>query len=174
MAAAAAVALTHAIHAVTGLQAKIKWPNDILLGGKKLGGILVESVMHDPSRAFVVIGIGLNIQSMLFEGTLRMRATTLQDEAGCEIPRSPLAAAILDSLLQHMPRNEASIASLLAEFRAQSVLLGREVSAMRPDGSAIDGLAEEIDEEGRLIVRTHLGQREVLTAAEITLTDWGG
>ncbi len=150
---AAAVAVAD----VAGAQATIKWPNDVLLGGGKLAGILVEG---RPQEGWAVLGIGVNVavREDDLPAELRGRAATL----GLE-PRAiePVLAALLGAL---GARLEQDAEGLLGAFRARDALLGREVR-----WRAGAGVAAGVDAAGRLLVDLPGGTRAALDAGEVHL-----
>jgi BirA family biotin operon repressor/biotin-[acetyl-CoA-carboxylase] ligase len=172
LAAIAAVAVTRALESACSLRVGIKWPNDLFHGHKKLGGILVESVLKQAPRSYAVIGIGLNVNSTLFAPEIATRTTSVQNALGHPVERALLAASLLENLAQCLDEAEREMKPILDAFRARSVLLGKNVSALRPDGERLTGLAECIDEEGHLVIRTAEGPAQSLAAGEITLQDW--
>jgi BirA family transcriptional regulator, biotin operon repressor / biotin---[acetyl-CoA-carboxylase] ligase len=147
------VAVALAVRGATGLDATLKWPNDVLIGGRKLAGILAEQ-----SGDAVVIGVGLNVSTApeaLPSGTGGLRATSLAIE-GADVSREVLLAGILSQLerwyvaFREDPSPEA--VGLLAEYRRLCGTLGRAVRVELPGGRILAGLAEGVDRDGRLLV----------------------
>lgn len=172
LAAITAVAVTRAVESACGLRVGIKWPNDLFYEHKKLGGILVESVLKPAPHAYAVIGIGMNVNSTGFAPEIAARTTSVRNALGRSVERATLAAALLESLAECLSEAERGMESLLDAFRARSVLLGKDISALRPDGERLTGVAEAIDAEGHLVIRTAEGHTRSLSAGEITLEDW--
>jgi BirA family biotin operon repressor/biotin-[acetyl-CoA-carboxylase] ligase len=148
------VAVVAAVRGVTGLDATLKWPNDVLIGGRKLAGILAEQ-----SGDFVVIGIGLNVATTpgaLPSGAGGLRGTSLAIE-GADVSREVLLAEILRRLerwylaFREDPFPER--AGLLAEYRRLCSTLGRTVRVELPGGRILSGVASDVDLDGRLLVR---------------------
>lgn len=145
-----------AVAEVAGADAQIKWPNDVLLGGRKVAGILVEARLQE---GWAVVGIGLNVavREADFPVELRDRAGTLGLEPSAIEPT-------LDALLRALERSLAGGSDAVLEaVRRRDALLGREV---RWGGRA--GIGAGIDDDGRLVVRTESGQVE-LDAGEVHL-----
>jgi BirA family transcriptional regulator, biotin operon repressor / biotin---[acetyl-CoA-carboxylase] ligase len=147
------VAVASAVRGATGLDATLKWPNDVLLGGRKLAGILAEQ-----SGDFVVIGIGLNVATApeaLPSGAGGLRATSLAIE-GVDVSREVLLAGILSQLerwyVAFRENPSAEAAGLLVEYRRLCGTLGRAVRVELPGGQILAGLAEDVDSDGRLLV----------------------
>lgn len=172
LAAIAAVAVTRALETACGLRAGIKWPNDLFYGHKKLGGILVESVLKQAPLFYAVIGIGLNVNSTDFAPEIAARTTSVQNALGRPVERALLAASLLEHLARCLDQAHLGMDPLLDAFRARSVLLGKTITALCPDGERVLGVAEAIDAEGHLVVRTAEGWTRSLAAGEITLEDW--
>jgi BirA family biotin operon repressor/biotin-[acetyl-CoA-carboxylase] ligase len=161
---ASAVAVAGAIERVTGVRASIKWPNDILIGGRKVCGILVES-----SSDFAVLGIGLNVNSSLADDPeLAARATTLAQVAGHQVSREELAAALLaelDTLYARLQTGgEQARQALWEQWRARLSMLGAEVT-VHQGAERVSGLAEDVAADGTLLLRRADG-------AHLTVT-WG-
>ena len=95
---AAGLAAAEAIRAVAGLAVDLRWPNDLLIGSRKVGGILVESKISDGSVDFAVVGIGINVHQSAFAADLTTPATSLDLEAGRRVSRQLLLVALLKSL----------------------------------------------------------------------------
>jgi BirA family biotin operon repressor/biotin-[acetyl-CoA-carboxylase] ligase len=157
----AAVAVTEAIREQTGLTASVKWPNDLLLSGRKTAGILIETVTH-PLAALV--GIGLNVNVPAFPPELAERATSLQIETGRELSVEALEEAVRRRLFAARSRRWSEI---LAQWRAQDATAGRRYR-ITLDGREIVGVAEGVNDEGALLLRTPDGVlREALSATSL-------
>jgi BirA family biotin operon repressor/biotin-[acetyl-CoA-carboxylase] ligase len=148
-----------------GVDAGIKWPNDLLASGRKIGGILTE-LAADPDRVqWVVLGAGLNVNARRedFPAELRDDATSVLLERGQAAPRALFAAACLTALEDWLDRHaEEGFAAVLDAWRARNVTLGREVR-VKVDGGEIDGIAEDLDESGALLVRTAAGVERIVS-----------
>jgi BirA family biotin operon repressor/biotin-[acetyl-CoA-carboxylase] ligase len=159
----ASVALCQAVRQV-GVPAGIKWPNDLLSRGRKLAGVLTE-LAADPDRVqWVVLGIGVNVnvRAEEFPEELRDIATSLAVERGEPVPRALFAAAVLSSLEEWLDRHaEDGFPSVREAWRAMSITLDREVR-VRASGRELEGVAEDVDEAGALLVRTPAGLERVL------------
>jgi BirA family biotin operon repressor/biotin-[acetyl-CoA-carboxylase] ligase len=142
-----------------GVEAGIKWPNDVLVGGRKVAGILTELSAEPDAVHWVVLGIGVNLNSGPddFPAELRDVATSLSIERGQPVPRALFAAALLSELEQWLDLHaDEGFGPIRAAWRERSVTLGREVRA-DGDGEEIAGVAEDIDESGALLVRARGG-----------------
>lgn len=160
----AAVAVTRAIRAVTGVDCGIKWPNDILYQGRKLVGILTEMSAEMDAINYIVIGTGINvnISESDFPPELRAIGVSLATAAGRPVERLPLLQAVLtemDSL--YAQARQEGFTAILDEWRALSVTLGQAVTVLCGDESYA-GTAVDIDADGALLVDTATGRERVL------------
>jgi len=161
----AAVSICEAVKEATGLSSQIKWPNDILLNNKKLGGILTELNAELDIARFLVIGAGLNVNND--KKTLLPGATSLKEHAGETINRVNLLQEILshieDNYLLFQKKGAGAIAD---KWRDYNVTLGRRVRVSLP-GEHIEGEALDIDEDGGLVLRTDAGILKKLTSGDV-------
>lgn len=158
---AAAVAVMRAIRTETGKQCDVKWVNDLLLGGRKVCGILCEAVTAGDVRG-MVIGVGVNLRPAAFPPELAAVAGSLDD---LSTPRADLVAEATRQLLPVL-RDPAAI-DWLDDYRAHSCVIGREITFSR-GGETVPATAVGINEAGELTVLTALGT-ETLRTGEITL-----
>lgn len=169
---AAAVAICEAVRAATGLPAGIKWPNDLQIQGRKFCGVLTEMEAEMDRVAFVVVGIGLNVRLRREEmdPAFRETATSLVAEGALPIRRAALVQAVMarfepiyhDLIVDRFDR-------VLDRWRALSVMLGAEVRALSVHGeSVVEGVAEDVDADGALIIRLRDGSRSRVVAGEVT------
>ena len=154
-----ALGLARAIEEITGIRASIRWPNDLLVGHRKIGGILVESRTPSPSGPTWVVGVGLNVHESEddFPVDLRDRADSL-DHASHEFhPRIPLARAILERLEESLDAlTQGEVEGLEADLSERSWLLGRRV-ALDIDGTPWEGWVDSVDLRGALTLRSEDG-----------------
>jgi len=164
----AAIAVRRAIKRLCGLDCAIKWPNDLLLEGKKLCGILTESSFYE-GRPFVVLGIGVNVNSdpAAFPEELRPIVTSLAAALGRETELESLLAALVDELdtVYSLWQNEP--AAFLEEYRAACISLGREALLME-NGVSRPAYILGIDESYALIARSEKGEERISTG-EVSL-----
>lgn len=154
---ASALAVAQAIEAVTNLRPDIKWPNDVLLGGRKVCGILIET-----SEGVAVLGIGVNVNgSVEDDPEIGQRATTLQATLGRPVSREALAIEMLKRLdSRYGDLQEDGVAArraLRGAWRERLVTLGRRATVRQRD-SVLEGLAQEVDDDGALLLRMDDGQ----------------
>ena len=138
-----------------GVDAGIKWPNDLLVDGRKVAGILTELSAEADAVHWVILGIGVNLNAAPgdFPAELHAVATSLSIERGQPVPRALFAAALLSELEQWLDLHAAEgFGPIRDAWRERSVTLGREVR-VDGDGGEIAGVAEDIDDSGALLVR---------------------
>lgn len=168
---AAATALRRAIAAETGLQPEIKWPNDILVGGKKVAGVLTELSAELDRVKHVILGIGVdvNLGAGEFPADLRKQATSLKIESGRPVSRADLATAMLRELDNDYLRvGVGRFAEVADEWEAHCKTIGRDVTIQIGD-RRLRGRAESLGESGELLLRTEHGHLERVNGGDVTL-----
>lgn len=162
-----ALALKRAFEAFPQIQPRVKWPNDVYLGDKKVAGILVETEMRAEGKSVAVIGVGINVNVGHDEipEPLRGLATSLRAETQTWIDREHLAGSILDALNEALKGLEGSFESMLDELRGSHYLLGRAVRAQRGEDS-LEGMAIGLGPEGELMLETSEGKLMMLSSAD--------
>jgi BirA family biotin operon repressor/biotin-[acetyl-CoA-carboxylase] ligase len=168
---ASATALRRAIKNVTGLSADIKWPNDLLIGGKKVVGVLTEMSAEVDRVRHVILGIGVDVNQNAaeFPPELRKIATSLKIEAGKEISRAELATEILSELDFDYARICGGKFSAVAdEWESGCATIGKNVF-VQMGVRQIRGRAEALDDDGALLVRTEHGHLERVIGGDVTL-----
>ncbi|MFI5627638.1 biotin--[acetyl-CoA-carboxylase] ligase [Nocardioides sp. NPDC051685] len=142
-----------------GYAAGLKWPNDVLIEGRKVCGILIERI-EGPEGAAAVIGFGLNT-SLTREELPIETATSLELESGAPVDRTEMLVALLEELGAAYEIWGADPAELARRYRELSVTVGEQVRAELPGGEVWEGVATEIDDFGRLVIETGEGPRVV-------------
>lgn len=165
----AAVATSTAIEATTNITTVCKWPNDLLLNGKKCCGILLESSLTPTSVNYAIVGIGLNVNQTQFDNELETRATSLKLTTEKEIDRTGL----LKNIFEHIDRYYAMIQTnnwdtVLNEWRQRATMFGKEITLLQSD-QQIHGIARDINSDGGLILETSSGM-QTYYAGEVTLS----
>lgn len=163
----AAVAVVRAARAAAGVAAQIKWPNDVVVRGRKVAGILIEVNAELNRVRAAVIGIGLNVNTP--KSALPKLATSLAVERGEPCDRLAVARALLvalDELYGELRRHGRG--PILKDWRADSMTLGRRVRVACQDRH-VDGEALNITENGALLVRTDHGRTETVAAGEVLI-----
>lgn len=167
---ASATALRRAIETQTGLAPEIKWPNDILLGGKKVAGILTEMNAEVDRVNYVIVGIGVDVDlgTRDFPPELRKIATSLKIESGKTILRPELAVNILRELDRDYQRicND-KFEEVAEEWEKHCRTIGEEV-VIRTGSREIRGRAESLAEDGALLLRTEHGRPERILGGDVT------
>jgi len=166
---AAALATALAIEEVTSLRPAIKWPNDVLVRGKKVSGLLVETGQHSVSGPFAVLGIGLNANQTDFPPDILDRATSLRLATGQSIDRTALAASLLENLGRLLPELGYGFGKILSRITERSALLGQMLRVHTGHGH-VEGIAEALDDEGLLLLRLADGSLQRFSAGEVTLS----
>ncbi len=160
---ASAVAVRQAILEVTGIPTGIKWVNDLYYGGKKVCGILAESFFLGDDR-YLVVGVGVNLSTAIFPEELTGVAGALLSEP--TDLRDALAAEIALRLYRILTQTEPN--GFLEDYRANSIVLGKPITYTQ-NGILREGIAEQIDECGHLLVRHTDGTHSLLSSGEISL-----
>jgi BirA family biotin operon repressor/biotin-[acetyl-CoA-carboxylase] ligase len=176
---AAGVAVVNAIADCHGVRPGLKWVNDIVYGGRKLGGILAEAATTVGGVAAVVVGIGINLRApgqsdASVPAELRQTAVWLDQIIERAADANALAATIINRFEQQYFRLErADVAGVINAWRADSITLGREVRAV---GSDIDctGIASDVAEDGALIVLTPAGKQVRLHSGDVSIRNPDG
>ena len=151
----AAVAVSEAIQKVAGITAMIKWPNDLILNGKKLAGILTEMSADMDRVRFVVIGIGINVNTPA--SLLPPQATSLKQEAGRPFSRVALLQEVLMSVERWYQRLKAEgFSPITQRWKELSLTLGKRIRIVDPNGD-VEGQAMDLDKDGGLIIRRDSG-----------------
>ena len=154
---ASALSVTEAIREVTGLPALIKWPNDILIDGKKVGGILIEMTAGSNLIKSAVIGIGINVNQDAFPEWLGEKVLSLKQRRGEEIPRLPLLQEILSKLdSYYLALKTGNFEMIAYRWRNLSVTLGKQIQ-VTSRGKTLKGQAIDIDCGGALLLRLDSG-----------------
>lgn len=156
----AGVAVAEAVADVTGVEASLKWPNDVLAGGGKLAGILAQT-----ADEAVVLGIGCNVSTTSAELPTDS-ATSLALCGVREVDRTALLAAMLTQLDARVAQwadcnGDAASCGLTATYRRLCDTIGASVRVTISDGNVVEGVAEDLDEIGRLVVRTPTGSQTI-------------
>ncbi|HJC40515.1 MAG TPA: biotin--[acetyl-CoA-carboxylase] ligase [Candidatus Intestinimonas pullistercoris] len=167
-----AVAVCRAIRDCCGAECGIKWTNDLILGGRKVCGILTELELEAESAAAlsVVIGVGINVGQTAgdFGPELSPIATSLSQALGRSVRRAELAACLLRALDEMYAAFPGGKAEYLAEYRRRCVTTGREVALLRGE-ERVTAFAQEVDDQFSLVCRLPGGRVETVTAGEVSV-----
>lgn len=164
------LATAEAIEAETGLSAGIKWPNDILINGKKAVGILTEMDCEMSEVHFVIPGIGINVNTASFPPEIAEIATSLYLECGKTVSRRRLVHRVLERLEEHYETflRTGSFDAMLEDYRKHCITLGKEVHVLGREPFFAEAL--DITPEGELLVRrADNGKEEVVFSGEVSI-----
>ena len=163
------VAIVDALREVAEVDAELKWPNDVMVNGRKVAGILAEAAVTSPVP-IVVLGVGINVT--LTEAELPVpTATSLRLEGAECTDRNTLVRATLRALATRVHRWQGlrgESAELAQDYRDRCGTLGLQVRALLPGGRELLGIARDVDHEGRLLIETGTGELTPVSAADVT------
>jgi BirA family transcriptional regulator, biotin operon repressor / biotin---[acetyl-CoA-carboxylase] ligase len=167
----AAVACVTALRKATGLDVSIKWPNDLTVSGKKLGGILTDLKTEKGTIIAAIVGIGINVNSDTdtFPGEVNKIATSVKKETGNLYAREAIVVAVLDeidrwyTILQGVDNN-----MLLSEWKRLTSTLGKKVAVTLGE-ETLNGIAKDIDDEGRLLLQLPSGEIKRISSGDLTV-----
>lgn len=168
---ATAVAMCDAVEKAAFFRPGIKWTNDLVSGGKKLGGILTELGLSPQAKLeYAIIGIGINCcqQEADFAPEIRSMAGSLAMIAGREINRCRLAAVMMESLQAMDGLLLSGKDQLLAQYRQDCITIGQDISLLRGD-EVRHGKALDVDADGALVVAFPGGSIETVTSGEVSV-----
>ncbi len=162
--------VSRAIALETGLDCKIKWPNDIVVNGRKVCGILTEMGFGKDGGYFVVAGVGINVKAQEFAPELAHKATTLEQESGNPVSRSRLLAEVMRKFEEDYETFSAtqSLAGLMDSYNHMLINRNVMVRVLDPKGE-FDAKALGITEMGELLVETADGTVEKVYAGEVSV-----
>lgn len=172
------VAVAEAIRSLTGLAAGIKWPNDVLIRGRKVAGILTELRAEPEAVAYAIVGVGINVSQPAdaFPPELRGIATSIAAELGQAhgsepaVTRAELIADILNRLeADYLSLPPTGLGVLRQRWVNLSVTLGEPVAISDVGGEIFRGRAVDLQEDGSLVVEGERGERRAFIAGEVTL-----
>ena len=171
----AAVAVTEALEEAAAVPARIKWPNDVMVGTRKIAGILGEVRGSDPEIRELVVGFGINVNHGPedFPADLRGRATSVRVETGVSADRASILARLLEGLERRygrLLRGEAS--DLLREWEGLSALPPGERVVVQGPGGRVEGSVVGVDDEGALLLRDGDGRAVRVPFGEIVRCFW--
>jgi BirA family biotin operon repressor/biotin-[acetyl-CoA-carboxylase] ligase len=163
LALAAGLAVAEAIGKF-GVEAAIKWPNDVWVGSRKVAGILVEA-----GPDFAVVGIGLNVNTTEFPAAVAEIATSLQIASGRSLPREEVLAAVIARFAIRRSQIDGEFGALIQALNERCALTGQRVSLITASGP-LRGTVEGISASGELLLRTPAGLERLIQADEVRVT----
>lgn len=166
-----AAAISEALKEI-GIKSYIKWPNDIIVEGKKVCGILTEMGCEKDRVKYVIMGIGINVnlEEEDFDDELIKKATSLRIIAGKEIDRSILLAKVLNHIEKlYIPfKEKGSLDETIRICKERSILIGKEVRILRGNAETLAKVLD-IDDEGHLLVQYEDGKKEKILSGEVSV-----
>ncbi len=164
----APLAVCKSLEDEAGLAPRIKWPNDVLLSGRKVAGVLIENELSGASPRYSLVGIGINVNfDIPKDAEIAEIATSIKAELGHEVSRIEVLAALLNHF-EGLLLEAASGEAVLLAWKDHLETLGRRVTITFREQS-YEGLAEDVDEHGNLLLRRDDGSLLTVEAGEVTL-----
>jgi len=166
----AAVSAVKAVRKFSGLDALIKWPNDILVSDRKVAGILTELKGESDRVDFIILGLGINVNTS--RKALPAGGTSLKEESksSADFSRVELVKILLKELeTEYMKFKKNGFEAVKSELRSYSCALGRHVSVTASGGKKISGKAVDINENGALVIKMNDGSRRAFLSGDVTL-----
>lgn len=160
---AAGVGVRDGIQAATGLAAGLKWPNDLIVGRRKLAGILAEGLAIGTPEQAVIIGVGINVQPASFPPDVAARATSIEGELGRAIDADQVLECVLNELWDRLAEVEERPGDILRAWRAASP----SAIGTRVEWDGHHGVTAGIDDAGALLVKTSTSVERII-AGELT------
>ncbi len=164
------LAVAEGIRETCGLEAGIKWPNDIVVNGKKVCGMLAEMSVERDFIHYVVIGVGINVAQQEFAPEIAHVATSLWQECGYRVPRAELTANVMKAFESYYEifREKGSLVGLMEKYNNLLVNQNREVRVLAP-GAEFQGISRGINEMGELLVEREDGTVAKVYAGEVSV-----
>jgi BirA family biotin operon repressor/biotin-[acetyl-CoA-carboxylase] ligase len=150
---ASSLAVAMAIENLYQLKIELKWPNDVLISGKKTAGILIESSSAGKKIERVVTGIGINVNQTSFQGIYKIPPTSIKQESGNNIDREVLLAEVLNIFEEILQWIDDKPNEILKDWKARCRMIGEKISVTEGDQVRY-GIFDDIDDEGFLILKT--------------------
>jgi BirA family transcriptional regulator, biotin operon repressor / biotin---[acetyl-CoA-carboxylase] ligase len=154
----AGVAVRDGIAAATGLAADLKWPNDLMIGRRKLSGLLAEGIAIGTREQAVIIGVGVNVRPAAYAPDVHARATSIEGELARDADRGRLFAAIVEGLWTRLAALEQTPGDILQAWRAASP----SARGTRVEWDGRHGVTDGIDDAGALLVKTRGGVERII------------
>jgi BirA family biotin operon repressor/biotin-[acetyl-CoA-carboxylase] ligase len=164
----ASLALAASIENLYQLRTDLKWPNDVLIDGKKAAGILIESTSKGSKIERLVIGIGLNVNQIAFQRKFTTEPTSLKKELGHPVEREKTLAEILNNIEEMLNTSNKFPDKILEDWKAKCKMIGERITVVNNDVTK-HGIFNDIDKNGFLVLRTddkmetlHIGDVSIL------------
>ena len=167
---AASLAVCSVLERIPGLEPKVKWPNDLLVNGRKICGILVESTIEQERLTAVVIGVGVNLNQKVFPPGLEQIATSVARETARRVDRAEFAATLVDALIWYAHKYfEDGPEAIRAEYKRRSAVFGRTVNVLTTEG-VLSGVCVGFGPLGELLVSIG-GDVQTFTASDVSVRE---
>ena len=159
-----------AVEEAAGCEAQIKWPNDVILAGKKVCGILTELILENGTQPYVILGVGINNANESFAGELEDKATSIRLACG----KAADQEALLEKVLNHFRKDyrefqkDGDLRSFEEEYNRHLVNIGKSVRILEKSGE-YTAVAEGIDADGALMIRKEDGTAAKVTSGEVSV-----
>jgi BirA family transcriptional regulator, biotin operon repressor / biotin---[acetyl-CoA-carboxylase] ligase len=164
---AAASSVAKSISKISRSDVRVKWPNDIFIGGKKVCGILAETRAHADRTDFLIVGIGINVDTPAAK--LPLEAVSIRSATGITVDRVGLLSSVLCGVgYCYTVFNEKGFKSFRDESKSMSLVLGKEVR-VKTNRGVLSGKAVDIDERGALVLMNAVGELSVVFSGDVTL-----
>ncbi len=151
---AASLSVAVAIENLYQLKTELKWPNDILVDGKKIAGILLESTSQGSKIEKLVIGVGLNVNQSLFQGSFNLPPTSLKIETNEVIERERILAEILNVFEGNLTKIQFNTEDVLRDWKLRCRMIGEKISIIEGDETRY-GIFDDVDSEGFLLLKNN-------------------
>lgn len=166
---AGSLAIADAIDSITGLSSTCKWPNDVLVNGKKVCGMLLESSFVNSIPEKIILGIGINVNQLEFPEELKLKASSLQIESGIVMDRVTLLQKCLEELENRYEQlSNFNTQQLLNDWRMKALLFGKKITVLESE-IRYPAIAIDVAEDGSLIIQTDDGRRRNIFAGDVSL-----
>jgi len=157
---AASLAIAFSIENLYQLKTELKWPNDVLLDGKKTSGILIEATSQGNKIERFVVGIGINVNQPSFQGTFNYPPTSIRNELGRNVERERLLAEILNNFELLLEKTKKNKTEVVNDWKEKCKMIGERISIVENETEKF-GIFYDIDEEGFLLLKTKDGIEKI-------------
>jgi len=164
---AASLSVSQAIENLYQLKTELKWPNDVLVEGKKIAGILLESTSQGNKMERLVIGIGMNINQAMFQGSFNIEPTSLKVELNQSVERERVLAEILNIFEENLSHVEEHPADILKDWKVRCRMIGEKISITEGENTRY-GIFDDIDDNGFLLLKAK-GRLEKIHFGDVSL-----
>jgi len=164
------IAVANAINKITKLKSGIKWPNDVIINGKKVCGILTEMTAEVDKVKYVIVGIGINVNNDKFENIIKDKATSLKIESGINLKRADVIAAVIEEfeVLYKIYADKKDFSLFIDRYKKLCLNMNKQVKAVFKDRQ-ITGTVCDIGQNGQLIIKTSNDTVSIISG-EVSLT----